>query len=102
MNVAERGRPDPEELLRRIEAEESRARRGRLKVFLGYAARVGKSQRMLGEGRRRKERGQDVVVGSMQPTETPETRELLSQFEIIPLDERGDMDLAAIIRRHPL
>ena len=40
-------RPSPEELLRRIEAEERQAARGRLKIFLGYASRVGKSYRML-------------------------------------------------------
>jgi two-component system sensor histidine kinase KdpD len=99
--VAERGRPDPEELLRRIEAEESRARRGRLKVFLGYAARVGKSFRMLDEGRRRKERGQDVVLASMQKAETPDIEELVSHFEVIPPEECGAMNLAEIIRRHP-
>ena len=98
-DVAERGRPDPEELLRRIEAEESRARRGRLKVFLGYASRVGKSYRMLDEGRRRKERGQDVVVVSVQTAETPDIQELLSRFEIIPPDEHGAMNLPEIIRR---
>src|SRR6478672_9896604 len=100
-DVAERGRPDPEELLRRIEAEEARARRGRLKVFLGYASRVGKSHRMLDEGRRRKERGQDVVVCSMQPSSTPDLEALLCCFEVIPPDANGAMDLAAIIRRHP-
>jgi two-component system sensor histidine kinase KdpD len=46
-------RPNPDELLRRVQAEERRERRGRLKVFLGYASRVGKSFRMLDEGRRR-------------------------------------------------
>ena len=51
-------RPDPEELLRRVQAEERRDRRGRLKVFLGYAPRVGKSFRMFDEGRRRKERSE--------------------------------------------
>ena len=40
--------------------------RGRLKVFLGYASRVGKSFRMFDEGRRRRDRGQDVVVGALQ------------------------------------
>ena len=59
-------RPSPEELLRRVQAEERRERRGRLKVFLGYASRVGKSFRMLDEGRRRKERGEDVVVAAIQ------------------------------------
>ena len=99
--MPDRKRPDPEELLRRIEAEESRARRGRLKVFLGYASRVGKSFRMLDEGRRRKERGQDVVVGAIQPSNTPDIGSLLSLFEIIPNGPDGEMDLAAIIRRHP-
>jgi two-component system sensor histidine kinase KdpD len=70
-------------------------------VFLGYASRVGKSYRMLDEGRRRKERGQDVAVVSMQTAEAPDIQELLSRFEIIPPDERGAMDLPAIIRRHP-
>jgi two-component system sensor histidine kinase KdpD len=100
-DVTERGRPDPEELLRRIEAEESRARRGRLKVFLGYASRVGKSYRMLDEGRRRKERGQDVIVATTQKVETPDIQELLDRFEVIPADEHGAMNLQEIIRRHP-
>jgi two-component system, OmpR family, sensor histidine kinase KdpD len=100
-DVAERSRPNPEELLRRIEAEESRLRRGRLKVFLGYAPRVGKSYRMLDEGRRRKERGQDVIVASMQTPETPDIQELVSRFEIIPPDDCGGMNVALIVRRRP-
>ena len=64
MSTREFCRPDPEELLRKIEAEEAQALRGRLKIFLGYAPRVGKSFRMFDEGRRRAERGQDVVVGA--------------------------------------
>ena len=77
-------RPDPEELLRRVQAEERRERRGRLKVFLGYAPRVGKSFRMFDEGRRRKERGEDVVVASIQGDITPEIQAILSQLEVIP------------------
>src|SRR5437660_6235302 len=94
-------RPTPEELLRRVEAEEQQARCGRLKIFLGYASRVGKSYRMLDEGRRRKERGQDVIVATIQSAETPDIRELLSKFEIIPPEEHGAMNLPEIIRRHP-
>ena len=60
-------RRSPEELLQQVQAEEDYERRGRLKVFLGYASGVGKSFRMLDEGRRRQERGQDVVVGAIQP-----------------------------------
>ena len=53
----------------RVQAEERREGRGRLKIFLGYAPRVGKSLRMFDEGRRRKERGEDVVVGTRSSTE---------------------------------
>ena len=60
-------RPDPDRLLKQLEAEERLQRRGRLKIFLGYASGVGKSYRMLDEGRRRKDRGQDVVVGAGSP-----------------------------------
>src|SRR5579862_9428815 len=99
--LADRRRPDPEELLRRIEAEETQARRGRLKVFLGYASRVGKSFRMLDEGRRRKERGEDVVVCATQSKNDPDTEALLANFETIPGGPQGEIDLPAIIRRHP-
>ena len=60
-------RPDPDQLLRQVQAEEDYQRRGRLKIFLGYTSGVGKSFRMLDEGRRRHERGEDVVVGAIQP-----------------------------------
>lgn len=60
-------RPDPDKLLSQVEAQERYEARGRLKVFLGYAGGVGKSFRMLDEGRRRRKRGEDVVVGAIQP-----------------------------------
>lgn len=101
-------RPDPEEVLRRVQASERRERRGRLKVFLGYASRVGKSFRMFDEGRRRKLRGQDVVVGALQGGLTPDLADLLSQLEVVPtVVERHAgqtyevIDLAALFRRHP-
>jgi two-component system sensor histidine kinase KdpD len=101
-------RPNPEELLRRVQAEERRARRGRLKVFLGYASRVGKSFRMLDEGRRRKERGEDVVVASIQFPLTPDLEALMATLEYIPVfketyagNEYEVLDVAAIFRRHP-
>ena len=102
-------RPNPEELLRRVQAGERRARRGQLKVFLGYASRVGKSFRMFDEGRRRKMRGQDVVVGSVQSAIEPDLRDLLAKLEVIPpIVERHAgktyevIDLAALFRRHPV
>jgi two-component system sensor histidine kinase KdpD len=53
---------DPEALLRRVEAEERAEHRGQLKIFLGYTSGVGKSFKLFDEGRRRRERGEDVVV----------------------------------------
>src|SRR6516225_893724 len=93
-------RPTPDELLRRVQAEERREKRGRLKVFLGYAPRVGKSLRMFDEGRRRRERGQDAVVGAAQEKVTDEVRRLLAGFEVIP-QISGAIDLPAIFRRNP-
>src|SRR5215471_19252446 len=101
-------RPSPEELLQRVEEEERQSRRGRLKIFLGYASRVGKSFRMLDEGRRRKERGQDVVVGVVQSPVTPDLQALLDKLEVVPTirEQYGGrtyevLDLATLFRRHP-
>jgi two-component system sensor histidine kinase KdpD len=101
-------RPNPEELLRRLQADERRERRGRLKVFLGYASRVGKSQRMLHEGLRRKQRGQDVVVGAIQPVVPTDVEEILKKIEVIPTArwvhggrQYEVIDLPALFRRHP-
>jgi len=97
-------KPTPDELLRQVQAEEAYARTGRLKVFLGYASGVGKTFRMLDEGRRRKERGQDVVLGAVQPRTTPDLKEALKQIPTIPLLEIDGvpvMHVEAILRRKP-
>lgn len=101
MPEPERRRPSPDELLRSVEAEAHDARRGRLKVFLGYAAGVGKSFRMLDEGRRRKQRGEDVVVAALQQAQDDAVADLLRHFESIPLLPHGALDIAAIRRRRP-
>ena len=93
-------RPNPDELLRRVQAEERRQKRGRLKIFLGYAPRVGKSQRMFDEGRRRKERGQDVVIAAVQEKITDAVREIVNRLETIPTIG-GAIDLPAVFRRRP-
>ena len=96
--------PSPEQLLKRVEAEEHHEVRGKLKVFLGYASGVGKSFRMLDEGRRRKMRGEDVVVAAIQSSAPPEVQELLKHFEVIPLQAdlgAPAIDIAAVLRRHP-
>src|SRR6266571_234504 len=97
-------RRDPERLLQQIEEEERRQKRGRLKVFLGYASGVGKSAKMLAEGLRRRERGEDVVVGAIQPKSSPEIERLVSQYEVIPTLKAGErevIDIERILRRHP-
>ncbi len=97
-------RRTPEELLQQAQAEEAYERRGKLKVFLGYASGVGKSFRMLDEGRRRRERGQDVVVGATQLKTSAEVESLLSTLEVVPLktvDNTQVMDLPVILKRHP-
>jgi two-component system sensor histidine kinase KdpD len=97
-------RPDPEQLLSQIERDEQRRRRGRLKVFLGYASGVGKSANMFEEGRRRRERGEDVIVAALQPDSSPEIQQLLKSHESIPtqiIDGRSVIDVPAVLRRHP-
>lgn len=96
--------PDPEELLRQVEAHERCESRGSFKVFLGYTSGVGKSARMLDEARRRKERGEDVVVGATQPVVSPEVEDLLCKMEVIPLEIVGEvpaMDVKSILNRRP-
>jgi two-component system, OmpR family, sensor histidine kinase KdpD len=97
-------RPSPEQLLAQIQFEERRSRRGRLKVFLGYSAGVGKSFKMFDEGRRRRERGEDVVVCAAQPKYSAEVEAILQKLEMIPTLKAGDaesVDVLAVIRRHP-
>jgi two-component system, OmpR family, sensor histidine kinase KdpD len=95
---------DPEGLLRQEQAGEREEQRGLLKVFLGYSSGVGKSARMLDEARRRRERGEDVVVGATQSVVSPEVGDLLRKSEVIPmktLDEIRVMDVESIFKRSP-
>jgi two-component system sensor histidine kinase KdpD len=81
---------------------------GKLKVFLGYAAGVGKTYQMLEEGQNLKRQGIDVVVGYFEPHARPETMSRLEGLEVIPrrvVEYRGvrlqEMDTDAILARHP-
>src|SRR5262247_142406 len=97
-------RRDPERILAEIQREERRKKRARLKIFLGYASGVGKSAKMLDEARRRRQRGEDVVVAAIQPQCTPEIDRLLSMHEIIPtlkVSGREVIDTQQIRRRRP-
>ena len=95
---------DPEALLREVEAAERAAHRGQLKIFLGYASGVGKSFRLFDEGRRRHERGEDVVVGALQPDLAREVANAIRTLPVIQTkSDRGIpiVDVAAIVARHP-
>jgi two-component system sensor histidine kinase KdpD len=97
-------RPDPERILEQIQREERRKGSGRLKIFLGYASGVGKSVKMLDEGRRRRRRGEDVVVGAIQAECTPEIDKLQSLHETIPtlkVSGKDVLDIDRILRRRP-
>src|ERR1700731_3481321 len=97
-------RKTPEDFLRECQAEEAAVTKGRLKIFLGYASGVGKSFRMLDEGRRRQARGQDVVVGGVQPDVPEDVEAILSQLEVIPLQHVNGiplLDIETILARHP-
>src|SRR5215470_4124672 len=97
-------RRDPERLLQQVEEEERRKKRGRLKIFLGYASGVGKSTKMLAEGIRRRERGEDVVLGAVQPKSSPDIDRLVSKYEVIPtlkIQGRDVIDVERLLRRHP-
>jgi two-component system, OmpR family, sensor histidine kinase KdpD len=97
-------KPTPEQLLQQLQSEEEHQARGRLKVFFGYASGVGKSFRMLDEGRRRHERGQDVIVGAIQPRLSPDLQAIAGTMDVIPLKTVNNvtaMDLEAILERRP-
>src|ERR1700682_6066438 len=83
-------------------------RRGRLKVFLGYAAGVGKTYRMLEEAQQMKQQGQDIVVGYFEPHGRKDTIAKAAGLEFVPrrkLAYRGttfeEMDTPAILERRP-
>ncbi len=97
-------RKTPEEILSEIRPDETAGKKGYLKIVLGYASGVGKSFRMLDEARRRRERGQDVVVGAIQPQMSPDVEAVLRKLEVIPLKAIGNgtaVDVEALVRRHP-
>ena len=82
--------------------------RGRLKIFLGAVAGVGKTYRMLSEAHRRVSRNEDVVIGFVESHGRPATVELVEGLEQVPLkalEHRGrtfyELDTDAVIARHP-
>ncbi len=101
-------RATPDELLARVQAEELRAGRGRHKIFLGFAAGVGKTFEMLTEANRRRQRGQDVIIGYIETHGRQGTEEQVGDLPLVPrrkIEYRGatfeEMDTDAILARNP-
>ncbi|MCE1190149.1 MAG: sensor histidine kinase KdpD [Ignavibacteria bacterium] len=101
-------RPDPDALLDLIKKEESKAEEGKLTIFFGMCAGVGKTYTMLQTAREDRANKLDVVIGIIETHKRAETEELVEGFEIIPRKEinyRGttfhEMDIDAIIERRP-
>jgi len=101
-------RPNPDDLLKRIKSEEDRRKKGKLKIFFGMCAGVGKTYAMLRAARMVKKDGLDVVIGYVETHKRKETEEQLRDLEIIPrqvIDYKGtqfeEMDINAILERNP-
>jgi len=99
-------RPDPDRLLKRAQAEESR--RGKLKIFFGAMAGVGKTYSMLEAARHRKKEGLDVVAGYVETHKRVETEALLEGLEVLPRKtisyknvDLPEFDIDAALKRNP-
>ncbi|WP_396328781.1 DUF4118 domain-containing protein [Burkholderia anthina] len=101
-------RPDPDQLLDKLQRDEEKQRRGQLKIFFGASAGVGKTYAMLQAARQRLQDGVDVVVGIVETHGRSETAALLDGLDVLPLariDYRGrslaEFDLDGALARAP-
>jgi two-component system, OmpR family, sensor histidine kinase KdpD len=101
-------RPDPDALLTRVQEEETQQTRGKLKIFFGATAGVGKTYAMLEAAHERRQEGVDVVVGWVDTHGRAETEALLERLEVLPrhtVTYRGttldEFDLDAALARRP-
>lgn len=100
-------RPNPDILLKTLHSDEDR-KRGRLKIFLGYAAGVGKTYSMLDDAHEKRKGGIDVVLGYIEPHSRPETLKLLEGLPALPPKviryknlQLNEFDLDAALARKP-
>ncbi|RQR34026.1 sensor histidine kinase KdpD [Burkholderia sp. Bp9143] len=101
-------RPDPDQLLDKLQRDEEKQRRGQLKIFFGASAGVGKTYAMLQAARQRRQDGVDVVVGIVETHGRGETAALLDGLDVLPLariEYRGrtlaEFDLDGALARAP-
>ena len=108
MNINDDKRPDPDELLASLINEEEKSKKGKLKIFFGMCAGVGKTYTMLQTAHAEKLKGHDIIIGYVETHKRKETDQLVEGFEIIPRKTYEyktttvhEMDLDAIIARKP-
>lgn len=108
MNEQNNHRPNPDELLSLLRMEEEKSKRGKLKIFFGMCAGVGKTYSMLKAAAVDKVKGVDLVAGYVETHNRKETQELVDGFEVIPrkkTEYKGthvqEMDIDAILARKP-
>jgi two-component system sensor histidine kinase KdpD len=107
MDITE-DRPNPDELLASLKLEEAKSKRGKLKIFFGMCAGVGKTYTMLQTAQAERSKGCDIIIGYVETHNRKETAELVEGFELIPRKTYNyksttvsEMDLDAIIARKP-
>jgi two-component system sensor histidine kinase KdpD len=108
MSLEDQNRPDPDTLLHLLKKEEEKEKRGKLKIFFGMCAGVGKTYDMLKDAQVANAKGLDVAVGYVETHKRSETEALLTGLPVIPrktIEYKGtmleEMDLDAIISRKP-
>ena len=101
-------RPDPDELLASLKLEEEKSKRGKLKIFFGMCAGVGKTYTMLQTAQAEKSKGCDIIIGYVETHNRKETAQLVEGFDLIPRKTYQyksttvyEMDLDAILARKP-
>ncbi len=108
MPTASETRPDPDLLLAKVKRQEADARRGKLRIYFGSSAGVGKTYAMLAAARKLKDEGRDVVIGFVETHGRVETAALIGDMAILPPKsmpyrgkDLGEFDLDAALRRRP-
>ena len=101
-------RPNPDDLLASMKEDEEKSKRGKLKIFFGMCAGVGKTYTMLQTAQIEKLKGAEIVIGYVETHNRKETAQLVEGFELIPRKKYSyksanveEMDLDAIIARNP-
>lgn len=104
----ENERPNPDELLRQIDPEKTTNQTGKLKIFFGYSAGVGKTYTMLRAAHDCLKSGIDVIVGYIEPHTRAETMKLVEGLPVLPIQKVGyknivlnEFDLDGALKRHP-